>query len=588
MKRFSVRQQMNVGANTEASLRKVGRLFLLVTCVSILMGSKLGVCQGNDEESPPQVSSRSRWSFDLPGFIILLPGGIYEHRDRENIPPPKPVGIVLICKNLTQGQPSRDNYWDNFEPVLGQTVRFQVLVRCSDGRWYTHGRWNPHRIRDPYTRQEIYFDTTGWSVVAAGYEIEVPRDGTPFALPSPRPWWCPSPGEPLDFDLRFDAVYEWRWSTAASSPTIELRLNGRHEVDYEQTFSSVYTPLGSTERYYMYNLLETPIQNWYVEHVWNYIGENEAQRRGFRNDYPGMRIVSARFRFSHRNRYNPNADFDVELYAGPIPGVKPSPEVLNRDNFLNNQGWRVDRQSEYNQYVGNRTSYGIRTVRINGTNRTFFLGSHFTPIYVRPNQLFHLDKCDAFRSFASRELVNCALSMLGIPYEWGGKGYSAHLGLYSPGYKMRASVTEHDNEVEGDRGFGLDCSGFVYQSVWRANTISVALSLNPHYYRWINGSNAYNFGVYAAIRTSDPINRDNAAPGDLLCLTGDGGNHVAIFLRRVREIGDNGRVIYYYRVVHAIGAIRNRPGEYDLGNIVRMEKWNQRTFESYEVYRLRE
>lgn len=128
--------------------------------------------------------------------------------------------------------------------------------------------------------------------------------------------------------------------------------------------------------------------------------------------------------------------------------------------------------------------------------------SGFVPLHVRPNSacLENNGMQLGAGSNQSRELVRSALSMVGIPYEWGGKGYALPIPLV---YRMRASVGEHD----GNQGFGLDCSGLVYQAAWRAYWTSQRLAArgllpsNERYYEWVQAADPNYFGVSAIIST---------------------------------------------------------------------------------------
>jgi hypothetical protein len=365
--------------------------------------------------------------------------------------PPTPLGIVVLCINRSIPYPSR---FDNLLPRTGDQLRYQILIYTQEG-WYTKGSYNPRRISG------VYFDLSGWSVVAVG--------GAAVSA-------VPPPSLP-----RY--ANEWRWGSSRISWT----LSGRHIVDRERTFSSVWT--NDERRYYMYEINQDG-DGWYRELF--YTG-------------PGMRIIAVRFELTVHGR-------GYRFYAGPPPGVRAS--ELGRQSF--GAYWN----SIYNQYVYYLRAGGYDLSGWSTTNgRTADAG--FEPIFVRPGQRF-LNQIDLapISSVQAREFAYLAMSMIGIPYEWGGKHY-----------QLRASDVAYDpRDQDGSHGFGLDCSGFVYVALEMTNRIY-------GYYAWIRQENRMYFGVNRVMALSDPLpsgQHGYLALGDVFCRPSSRNHppHVAIYIGR--------------------------------------------------------
>lgn len=449
MEKFLGSWLMLVVANTKASLRRTD-FVLLLACVSILMFSPLGVCQEKEQEFPPQV----RYRIPIPFVSVLLPPieipREWEPWEPPEDMPPKPLAMVVLSRNLTGGQPNQETYWDNLQPLLGQTVRFQVVIYASDGFWYTGVPWNPRGL------QGVYFDARdGWTIVATGYLVSLSGE---ISLPSPLSLYDPY------------RVREWRWR----QPKIVQTLKCSHQVDDETTFSRVTTD--SRTRYYIYTIEPSSIDDysWNIDYTWrdpigNYI-----------RAFPGQRISVVKFRLRYKKTIRGRAFVvDTLLYAGPIPGAR---ESAKRDDWHSNHNQWVE--SIRASHVPNRPDPEDRE-----SLRWAYIRTHFHPIYVRPCGTFlRLKGSVGHSSNAARELVICALSMCGIPYEWGGKGTETYpvTSFLDCGYSMRASDQAGDPRgVAGNHGFGLDCSGLLYQAILRAYMVSV--HLNPqnseaHYY----------------------------------------------------------------------------------------------------------
>lgn len=231
--------------------------------------------------------------------------------------PPTPLGIAVLCINRSVPNPRRV---DNVNPEKGHQLRYQILIYTNNG-WYTQGSYNPRRI------QGVYFDASGWSVVAVG--------GSLLASPTP-----PSIPQVLGADRA------WRWA----SPRIRWTLSGRHIVDRETTFSNVRTD--NIRRYYMYEISYDSSSAWYKEINWINIG---------------MRIIAVRFELTLNNR-------NYSFYAGPPPGVRESRRRTSWDSL-------------YNQYVVymNTIGYGLLGASSTGDGVT---DAAFTPIFVYPGQRF--------------------------------------------------------------------------------------------------------------------------------------------------------------------------------------------------------